>query len=330
GRPNVWYRTVDSLHRFILYHPTGDRPAVQYKRSGRGPRRDIVAGGLADDTNLALRVRDPYPVVAKRFPYAEVQLRFEVALAHFRVVDPDRKLEGDAVVAELEHVDDRCERALEDARLPGGELGHQPHRQLEVAVVADLHEDADLDVLAGVRMIEHGSRHQHFVWHDRLDPVQTSHDDVARGHDADGAGAVVDGDHVAQPDRSVQQDRESGDVVAGELLQSQADAYAESAAENRQHGHVDADDRQRHQHGDQQKQRPRYFRRYNAEIPVEMRTAHQPLLEQARSPKRQHDGDDDDDRVAPEIEDAELALADRHPRVFERGADFRQHADVVE
>jgi hypothetical protein len=61
-----------------------------------------------------------------------------------------------------------------------------------------------------------------------------------------------------------------------------------------------------------------------------MRAAHQPLLEQARSPKRQHDGDDDHDRVAQEIEDAELALADRHPRVFERGADFRKHADVVE
>src|ERR1700687_4747693 len=102
-------------------------------------------------------------------------------------------------------------------------------------VVADLDRQADLDLPVAIRVIEHGRGHQGLVGHDRLDAVKAAHDDIARGDFADHAEAVVDGDHVADADRAIEQYGEAGDVVAGELLQAKADTHADSAAKHSKH-----------------------------------------------------------------------------------------------
>ena len=96
-------------------------------------------------------------------------------------------------------------------------------------------------------MIEHRRRDHGFVGYDGLDAVKTPHDDVAGGRLAHDAEPVVDRNHVADTHRTIEQDRESRDVVAGELLQPEADADPQGAAEYRQHGDVDPDDGQRDQ-----------------------------------------------------------------------------------
>ena len=84
--------------------------------------------------------------------------------------------------------------------------------------------------------------------HDRLDAVAAAHDDVARRHLRHDAGPVVDGDEVADANRPVEQDREAGDVVRRELLQAEADADAERAAEDGEERQVEADLLERDQH----------------------------------------------------------------------------------
>ncbi len=104
------------------------------------------------------------------------------------------------------------------------------------------------------------------------------------------------------------------------------------AAEHRQHGQVDADERQRDQHADQQKQRAKYLGQHDAQILVEMRPAHQPLLEQAREPTA----------TARRRRRSTIASRPRSRTLIspscrsgcasssQRCADFGQHADVVE
>ena len=66
---------------------------------------------------------------------------------------------------------------------------------------------------------------------------------------------AADGDRVADADRAVEQDDEARNVVGGDLLQAEAEADAERAAEHRQRGQIDADRGQADQHGHHDQQR---------------------------------------------------------------------------
>src|SRR5689334_1461027 len=96
--------------RVYMVSPAAAGPLMGYcpvQSSSRrwGLRR--IAGQSADNAHFALRVGDADAVVAKRLPDGDVQRRFEVALPLFRVVQPDCELEVDAVLGELEDVDQR-------------------------------------------------------------------------------------------------------------------------------------------------------------------------------------------------------------------------------
>ena len=78
--------------------------------------------------------------------------------------------------------------------------------------------------------------------------VESAQDDIARCQARDEAGAVGHAHEVVHPHRAVEQDREAGDVVGGELLQAEPDAHAERTAEHREQRKVEADCIERDQH----------------------------------------------------------------------------------
>ena len=105
---------------------------------------------------------------------------------------------------------------------------------------------------------------------------------------------VVDRDHVAEPDRLVEQDREARDVVGRELLQAEADADAERAAEHREQRQVEADRLQRDQHADDEQERAHELARARRACWLSSAVAaDEALLEEARQPQR------DDQRERP-------------------------------
>src|SRR6266567_7658456 len=179
-------------------------------------------------------------------------------------------------------------------------------------------------------MVENRRGHQRLVRNDRLDPIEAANDHVARGDLAHDPEAIVDRDHVADADGTVEQYGETGDVVAGELLQSEPDPYAERPAENRKHRQVDAYEGKRDQDADQDQNGAEDLRQHHPQIVVEVRQPHHALLDQARHPERQYQHDDDDQCVASEVEYADLGLAYGHACFFERRSDVRQNADVIE
>ena len=118
---------------------------------------------------------------------------------------------------------------------------------------------------------------------------------------------VVDGDHVAEPDRAIEQDREAGDVVARELLQPEADADAKRAAEYRQQREVDAHRLQREQHADQRAAaRARTWtsttRTLLSSVPARM----QPLLDEPGEPEARGDREHDHDDALQELEHRDM------------------------
>ena len=172
-------------------------------------------------------------------------------------------------------------------------------------------------------MIQHRRGYQRFVGHDRLDSIEAADHDIARRDLADDPEAIVDRDHVANADRSVEQDREAGDVVAREFLQPEADAHADGTAEYRQHGQIDADKRKRNEDADKNQYRAEQLRQNDAQVAVEMRDSHEALFDQAGDPQRQYEHDDDCQSVASEVEQADFDPADRQPSLLEGRADLR-------
>src|SRR5207253_2564289 len=114
-------------------------------------------------------------------PNAQIERGFEIALAVFRIVDPDGKLEVDTAFGEADDQDHRRIRLAQHARLSQRDIRHEPHREIEIAVVADLNRHSELDVAAGVGVTEYRRRDHGLVWHDRLDAVEALHDNVAGG-----------------------------------------------------------------------------------------------------------------------------------------------------
>src|ERR1700730_14487492 len=66
-----------------------------------------ASGARSQQPHLALREGNLDAIGLKRLPDADVQGRFQVSLTFFGVVDPDRKLEIDAVFGEAKNVDQR-------------------------------------------------------------------------------------------------------------------------------------------------------------------------------------------------------------------------------
>ena len=84
--------------------------------------------------------------------------------------------------------------------------------------------------------------------------------------------AVVDGDEVADAQAAVEQDDEAAHVVARDLLQAEAQAHAERAAEDRERGDVDAHQRQRDQDRDEERERRAPASRRTTRVDISMRS----------------------------------------------------------
>ncbi len=178
-------------------------------------------------------------------------------------------------------------------------------------------------------MVEHGVRDQRLVRHDGLEAVPAPDDDVARRHAGDHAGAVVHRHEIAEPDRAVEQDRETGDVVGGELLQAEPDADAERAAEDGEQREVEADLLERDQHADDDQHRLDRLRQQRAQVDVELRCAREALLDQPGDPQHQHQCERDDGKALEDRQHRDLRLADRQYQFVEDGRHLGQHADEI-
>ena len=75
-------------------------------------------------------------------------------------------------------------------------------------------------------------RDQHLVRHDRLAPVERADHRVAGLDVGDAALEAVDLDDVADAQAALGQDDEAADVVGRQLLQPEADADADRAAQH--------------------------------------------------------------------------------------------------
>src|SRR5206468_129584 len=121
--------------------------------------------------------------------------------------------------------------------------------------------------------------------------------------------------------------REAGDIVGRKLLQAEADADAQRAAENRQQREIEADRLQRDQHGDHQKNRAHELAEDDAEVRIDLRRAVQALLDDSRDPQRDDQREDDDQHGGADRQQRDVRLAERNLNVVERGGDFRKQSE---
>ena len=97
---------------------------------------------------------------AECLPDGHVQRRAQVALT---------VLEVDAAFREAQDGYGRRVRRTQDARIVRRDLFDESHRQVEIAVVADLKRQRHARVPAAVRVVQHRGGRQRFVGDDRLD-----------------------------------------------------------------------------------------------------------------------------------------------------------------
>ena len=89
---------------------------------------------------------------------------------------------------------------------------------IEIAAVTDLQRDHHADLTVAVGMIEDAGGNHRLVWNEGFGAVSAAHHDTARCHLVNPAGMALDSDDIANFDRTVEQNDEAADVVAGDFL----------------------------------------------------------------------------------------------------------------
>src|SRR6056297_3230463 len=121
---------------------------------------------------------------------------------------------------------------------------------VDVGVVADRELSLVAALRAGVGEVDDARGDEILVRDDDPAAIGGFQDGGAGGHLDDGAlGAVIEHDIVAHGGLALQQQDHAGDEIGGDLLQPEADADAERAAEDGDGGEVDAHDRHQEQEG---------------------------------------------------------------------------------
>src|SRR5208282_5549346 len=156
-------------------------------------------------------------------PDIAADVRDQTAFAGFRVLHPDAEFKIDTVIGERR--DQRLRlRIGEHARLRARGFNDQAHRSIEITVIADLHRYRDAHIFIGIGVVDYGRGDHELVRYQNLSAVELAHHDIARGQARDLTGVIVDRHEVANRHRTVEQDDEAADVVAGDFLQAKADA----------------------------------------------------------------------------------------------------------
>ena len=180
-----------------------------------------------------------------------------------------------------------------------------------VGAVGDRHRRLHQHARIGERRVLDPGGDQRLVGDDRLAPVERADHRVAGADVGDPALEVVDLDHVADAHAALGEDDEAADVVGGDLLQAEAEADADRAAEHRQRGQVDADRREREHQADEQQHRAHQGRGDLAQREVLAAGVREQLpLEHRRDPEREHEHDARGDRALDEVAQADLRRAD--------------------
>ncbi len=197
--------------------------------------------------DVALGKRHVDAVRAKQVPDLQQDLAGNVADAVLHVADPETQLQIERAFIHGDQQRPGFGRA-QDARRAAGGLDHQVERLAHVGVErdADAHLDARQIVL--VRPVDDPLRDDVFVRDQEFGAVTGFHRDVAGAERRDPAIVVADLDDVPRLDRFVHQQNDAADQIRHDLLQPEADADADRAAEHGNRGHVDADAGQRNDH----------------------------------------------------------------------------------
>jgi hypothetical protein len=273
----------------------------------------------------ALRVGNLDPGGVQRAQHRQVDARAHVALAVVRVGDPVRQGELQAVGGEGRQLHRRCRLGQHPRHLHHGR--DQPrHEGVEVAAVGHLHRARHEHAGIGQRRVLDPLRDHHFVGHDGLAAVEGADDGVARADVGDAALEAVDLHDVADAHAALGQDDEATDVVGGQLLQAEADAHAQGAAEHAQRGEVDARGLQREQQADEEQQRAQRVGRHLADAEVVGRALEQLGLEPRRDPQRRHQHHDRGDHALDDVGHRDARGADLPGDVVELLHDQRQQA----
>ena len=206
----------------------------------------------------------------------------------------------------------------------------ESHRGANIGVVVDLHGAVDAHLAVRVRVVHDRRRDDRLVGDDVLGAILRSDDHVARREPGHFAVAVVDGHEVAQLHGSVQKDRESAHVVGGDLLQSEAEAHAEGATEDREHRDVDADECQGGEHAQDDQHRLDELRQHDPQAHVQAADRHQPSFGEAAQPEHGEHRHDDRQRSFDHVERGDAVLPDRQDDLVECCPDAGQDAGDVE
>ena len=201
-------------------------------------------------------------------------------------------------------------------------LDHDAHSRIEIRLVAHLYRHAEADPRIGVGLVLHHRADQRFVGNDCLDPRQRAQHGIARGDPRHLALVLIDRDDIADADRAVEQNDEAGNVTGGDLLQAEADAHAQRAAEHRQRRQVDAHQRQADQHRQHDQKRLRQAGEHQAEIAVDRFRLQQACFHQAADPQGQQQRDQHGSHALQQ-------QPEREPLLAHGESDRFQHVDQL-
>ena len=162
------------------------------------------------------------------------------------------------------------------------------HGLCQIGVVGYLDVEVLPQRFAGVRFINHGGSNKRFVRNQRFRAAGAAQHHKTRGDFGNVAGEVVNSQAVARADGAVAQNDKARNIIAGHFLQAEADAHTERTAKHRQHGKIDAHQRQRNQHCQRHQHRGDHFREHDAQIHIEPVAVHQPAVDGARKPEGKH------------------------------------------
>ena len=143
---------------------------------------------------------------------------------------------------------------------------------------------------------------------------------------------AVDGHHVADPQAPVEQHDEAAHVVARDLLQAEAKAHAERAAEDGKRGDVDARHRQRDEDGHEQHRDAHYLGDHHARGHLHVLRGEHAAFRDAREVEGEDDGEEERRDALQEVEEGDLGPARAEPEAvrIERGQHLGREAGHVE
>mmetsp|Transcript_6962 Transcript_6962/g.29423 ORF Transcript_6962/g.29423 Transcript_6962/m.29423 type:complete len:668 (+) Transcript_6962:319-2322(+) len=239
---------------------------------------------LVDDP---LRVGNFDPQRPQRAQDGQVHVGAHATTAVLRVLDPEMDGQLDTIGLELAELRDRPGLAQHPRHLAHGRR-QRAHDRLHVAVVGNLHRRRQQHAGVGQRRVLDALRDQQLVGHDGFLAGERADHGVARLDVADAPLEAVHLDHVADAQRALGQDYEAAHIVGRQLLQAEAQAHAQRAAQHAQRRQVDAGGRQREQQADEQQHRAHRVGRDLAHRQVQRLAAQQLRLDGRRNPQRQH------------------------------------------